>query len=88
MAQSTDVSASTQYGFRLKMDDTYAFYTRNPSSGDFHALASDAIFQWTNDAHTSHCSCKMQYVRLYTEFAPNNQDMIWNLAVMDPDSNN
>ena len=87
-----DVSANTQYGFRYKLGSssavtpTIVFKSRSPPSGTLHALTSDAVFLWTNDYASSHCSCKMRYVRLYTDFVPYNQDMMISLAFMDSES--
>ena len=67
---------------------TDVFKSRSPSSGSFHALTSAAVFQWTRDNHYSHCCCKMQYVRIYTDFVPYNKDMMISLALMDKDSKN
>ena len=90
----TDVSANTQYGFRYTLGSSYiapptaVFKTRNPSSGTFHELTSEAVIKWTNDNYNEHCDCKMQYLRLYTDFVPYNQDMMISLALMDRDSKN
>ena len=68
---------------------TIVFKTRGPSSGTFYALTSAGVLYWTNDpVMYHHCSCKMRYVRLYTDFVPYNLDMMINLALMNPDSNN
>ena len=89
LAQGTDVSASTQYGFRYMLEGSSAltpttvFKIRSPSTGTFHALTSAASIIWTNDVFQSHCNCKMRYVRLYTDFVPYNEDMMISLALMD-----
>ena len=68
---------------------TIVFKTRNPSSGTYYALTSAAVFKWTNDDdYYTHCNCKMKYVRVYTDYVPYNQDMMINLALMDPNSKN
>ena len=89
-----DVSANKQYGFRYKLGalfsspTTIVFKHRTPTSGNYYALTSAGVIQWTNDNYAKHCNCKMQYVRLYTDFVPYNEDMMINLALMNPDSNN
>ena len=91
VAQGVDASANKQYGFRYVLGDSYSvkkvFKTRNATSGDFYALTSAATFQWTHDGHMNDCKCKMQYVRVYTDYIPYNEDMMVNLALMNPDSN-
>ena len=88
----SNVSGKIQYGFRYKLGGSSAvaptavFKTRNPPSGTFHQLTSDAVLQWTNDNHYEHCDCKMRYVRLYTDFVPYNPDMMISLALMDSNS--
>ena len=93
LALGTDVSENTQYGFRYvlgaspSIKPTAIFKTRSPSSGTFYALTAAGVFHWTNKDYNSHCSCKMRYLRLYTDFVPYNQDMMISLALMDRDSN-
>ena len=88
----TDVSASTQYGFRYilgsssNVTPTIVFKSRGPSSGAFYKLTSAGVLQWTNDNFHSHCHCKMKYVRLYIDFVPSSKDMMISLALMDPNS--
>ena len=92
VAQGVDASANIQYGFRYVLGPNYsitkAFKTRTPTAGTFYALTSAATFQWTHDGQDDSCLCKMQYVRVYTDYVPYNEDMMINLALMNPDSNN
>mgnify|MGYP006950859721 FL=1 len=64
------------------------FHSRGPSVGNFYTFTSAATFQWTNDHYWGHCDCKMQYVRVYTDYVPYNEDMMISLALMNPASNN
>ena len=92
LALGTDILANTQYGFRYKLGSSYAaasmavFKTRNPPSGTFYELTSDAVLQWTKDNYYPHCNCKMRYVRLYTDFVPYSQALMISLALIDPNS--
>ena len=92
MAVGTDVTAGIQYGFRYRLGSSYSvisgYTTRGSNNDAFHALTSAATFMWTKDYYTPHCNCNMQYVRVYTDFVPYNEDMMINLALMNPDSNN
>ena len=93
VAQGVDASANIQYGFRYALGASYSvqkgFKTRTPTSGNFYALTSAATFQWTkSNAYSQHCTCSMQYVRVYTDYIPYNEDMMINLALMNPDSKN
>ena len=63
------------------------FKSRIASSGSFYQLISTASFQWTNDPSLYSCLCKMQYVRVYTDYAPSQQDQFTSLALMNPESN-
>ena len=93
MAQTVDVSAEMQYGFTYTLGSTSStpptitFKNRAPTSGSFYQLNSSATFQWTQDAYTLPCDCKMQYVRVYTDYAPSQQDQFISLALMNPSSN-
>ena len=90
VAQGVDVSANIQYGFRYVLGAGYSvtkdFKTRTPTAGTFYELTSAATFQWTNTADAIDCICKMQYVRVYTDYVPYNEDMMINLALMNPNS--
>ena len=90
VAQGVDSSANIQYGFRYVLGASYSvtkvFKTRTPTSGNFYALTSAATFEWTNRGGSQHCICTMQYVRVYTDYIPYNEDMMISLALMDPDS--
>mgnify|MGYP001018494826 FL=1 len=92
MAVGTDVSAGIQYGFRYRLENSYSvisgYTTRSSNNDAFYALTSAATFMWTKDLHTPHCNCNMQYVRVYTNFVPYNQDMMISLALMNPTSIN
>ena len=90
IALGTDVTAGIQYGFRYRLENSYSvtavYNTRSSDDGAFYTLTSAATFMWTKDLHTSHCDCNMQYVRVYTDYIPYNQDMMISLALMNPDS--
>ena len=51
-------------------------------------MTSTATFQWTNDEHMQDCKSRMQYVRVYIDYIPYNQDMMVSLALMNPESEN
>ena len=93
IAQTVDVSTSMQYGFIYSLGSTSStsptivFQNRAPTAGSFYRLTSIATFQWTNDNYTNTCGCNMQYVRVYTDYAPSQQDQFISLALMNPDSN-
>ena len=91
IAQSVDVDSSTQYGFRYVLDaaapaaPTSVLNSRSPSSGSFYKLYSNATVVYTNDPHGgSPCGCKMQYIRVYTDYFPSTQDQMISLALMNP----
>lgn len=92
MASSIDVTASVQYGARYMLNDDYTvksvFKSRSASNGPFYPLTSEATFYWTRDQFVNHCICKMQYVRVYSDYVFYNEDMMKSLALMNPDSNN
>ena len=94
IAQGTDVSAGKQHGFRYVLGSDYTveptaiFKSRNAASGKFYSLTGAATFQWAKNVFTEHCNCRMQYVRVYTDHVPYNQDMMINLAGMNPPSKN
>ena len=93
VALGTDVSARIQYGFRYRLENSYSviseYKTRNSDKGAFYSLTSVATVMWTKElTDTYHCNCKMQYVRVYTDYVPYNEDMMINLALMNPDSKN
>ena len=93
LAQTVDVNAGVQYGFVGSLvfasyDVSWQIYDeRVPTSGSFYQLTSAATFQWTNDQFLSSCSCTMQYVRVYTDYAPSQLDQFYNLELMNPNSN-
>ena len=92
IAQSVDVTAGIQYGSGYVLlggspPPVIGFQGRSPTSGSFYQLTSAATFQWTNDVFTPQCTCKMQYVRVYTDYAPSQQDQFISMALMNPDSN-
>ena len=55
--------------------------------GAYQLLPSSNITWGGADQAYPYCNCKMQYVRFYVNYAPNTQDQMINLAVMDPTSN-
>lgn len=66
---------------------TRVFQSRGANGGSFYQLTPTATFYWTHDEYIDHCRCKMQYVRVYSDYVPYNEDMMINLALMNPDSN-
>ena len=95
IAQATDVNQRQQYGFRYVLGSSYTaaatanFKSRDPiSSGNFYSLTEAATVQWTNNVYAEHCNCKMQYVRVYIDYVSYNEDMMINLAIMNPSSKN
>ena len=94
IAQTVDVIANIQYGFIYTLGSTSSspplpppivFKNRSSTAGSFYQLTPAATFQWTNDPHTPQCACKMQYVRVYIDYAPSQQDQFISLALMNPD---
>ena len=66
---------------------TIIFKTQTIASGSFYQLTSTATFQWANDVFSYPCNCKMQYVRVYTDYFPSQQDQFVSLALMNTSSN-
>src|SRR5690349_15176428 len=50
-------------------------------------LLSTTTIAWAGkDTSYAYCGCTMQYVRLYVNYAPNSQDQMLSLALMNPSS--
>ena len=59
----------------------------NQSAIGAYSLLPSTVVQWGGADRTySYCDCTMQYVRFYVNYAPNTQDQMINLALMNPQS--
>ena len=59
----------------------------NRSAMGAYSLHPSTVVQWGGaDRAYSYCDCTMQYVRFYVNYAPNTEDQMINLALMNPQS--
>ena len=59
----------------------------NQSAKGVYNLLPSTVVQWGGkDRKYNSCSCTMQYVRFYVNYAPNTEDQMINLALMNPQS--
>mgnify|MGYP000844790770 FL=1 len=53
-----------------------------------YLLEPNSLFTWGGKDQTGgYCACTMQYLRFFVNYAPETQDQMVNLALMNPQSN-
>ena len=86
IAQGTDKTANTQYGFRYRpqsVSQQTIFYKTRSLSAAYEVPPSCTAF-WGGDLHNPSFGQTVSYVRYFHDYVPNSQDQMINLAMMSP----
>ena len=87
IAQGADTVNSAVYGYRYyplsSTSITQHHQTLNVSDTMYNITSAGTVF-WGGDLINPSYGSKLQYTRLYLDYASNNPYQLWNLATMQP----
>ena len=89
-ARRDDSGIKTMFTYKLQLGGTFDSIITivNANAPGTYQLGPSSVFTWGGKDQTHlYCACTMQYVRFYVNYAPETQDQMVNLALMNPQSN-
>ena len=89
LSTSIDATTNTQYGYRYYPSSggsIQGLFKSLTPSGALYTIAPSTTVYWGGGSSGVDCSCIIQYVRIYIDYAANAADQVLNLALMDPSS--
>ena len=89
-ARNDDSGIKTIFTYKLQSGGTYDSIITivNANAPGTFQLQPSSVLTWGGmDQTYVYCDCTMRYVRFYVNYAPDTQDQMVNLALMNPKSN-
>ena len=88
-ARNDDSGIKTMFTYKLQLGVYDSIITiLNVNAPGTYRLEPSSVLTWGGrDQAYIYCACTMQYVRFYVNYAPETQDQMVNLALMNPQSN-